>query len=251
MLLPGTSELIKIFPTHLEKGSEIVEFGVNGSIKKFMAISDLEKNEIIVSGVSSEGPYEYILKGSPVESRARLHLGCHKSQDWLLMKRRADLREFLPFWLRLGQNLPTSIQGELIDMKEKLEAEKWLIEQFSLRFASLSFKTNELEWLKGSSQWIEKLFIRQEQDKLIILPCLPPQLHAGRFLGVSLDGFSVDIEWTKKKIRRLTLSPTKNQEIILVTPPFLKTCRINGKRAPLNQKIKLNIDTQFNIDCFS
>ncbi|QLH35365.1 MAG: hypothetical protein HWD61_03745 [Parachlamydiaceae bacterium] len=33
----------------------------------------------------------------------RLSLGNHKSQDWDMVKRRGDLTEILPVWLRLGQ----------------------------------------------------------------------------------------------------------------------------------------------------
>ena len=263
MLLPGTSLLVKIFPTHAEKGGERIDFGVEGPVKKFIAISDLERNEIVISGVGAKGPFKFYLKGEEKGERSRLHLGCHKSQDWLLIKRREDIREFLPFWHRLGQNLPDAVVAEKIEEKSKLDAEKWLIEQFRVRFKGLgvsqdsdehhyglAFQGDPLAWLKGSSYWIEKLFIDEKENVVQLLPCLPPQLHAGRLLGAELHNMTVDLEWTKKTIRRVVLYPRKDLTISLATHPFLKYCRVNGKKVEINRKINLTSCVKLIIDCF-
>ncbi len=263
MLLPGTLDVVRVFPTHVEKGDERIDFGIDGPIKRFMAMADLERNEIVVSGETSKGSYRNLLKGTEVNELPRLHLGCHKAQDWLLIQRRGDIREFLPFWYRLGKNLPETVKAGAIEPKNRLEAEKWLIEQFRIRFGGLGLPRNSdeahygfpfqdkgLEWLKGSSDWIEKLFIYEKENELFILPCLPPQLHAGRLIGVQLTDLRVDMEWTKKQIRRITLYPLRDGELTLIVNPFFKTCRINGARALINQSIKFNANVKVNIDCF-
>ena len=250
MLLPGTCDLVKVFPTHAERGAQVIDFGVKGVISRFMAMNDLERNEIVISGTSSEGPYQHILKGNTPKERSRLHLGCHKAQDWLLMRRRSDMREFLPFWHRLGQNLPETVKGEMIDSKNRLEAQSWLLDQFRLRFEGNSLNVHSLEWLKGSSAWIEKLFLHQEEETLFLLQTLPPQLHAGRLLGAELKGFKIDMEWTKKEIRKLILYPSLDQELILKTSNFFKACRINGIKTSLNKKIKFKSGNRLIFDCF-
>jgi hypothetical protein len=143
-LLPGSSLVVRAYPTRLEifslSGELLVErsWPLEGPVAEFTVEQDLEKGHLRVWGSAENGYYRYRLhatedgvqlvseKGQisseivlgmsttcyslpPLE---RISFGDHHKQEWEGVKRRFTLSEFLPFWFHLGQQLPEK-QGDL------------------------------------------------------------------------------------------------------------------------------------------
>lgn len=192
----------------------------------------------------------------------RLSLGMHKKQEWERVASRLDLKEIFPIWLHFGQATPPApqspLQGtlrllqhcrELIREKRKTEVVSAFKNLFLAGFEALLiprlFDTdyqgilppeegieNEiaLPLLTQGAALIRSLFFQEEHGVLSLLPCLPPEFHAGRYLNLcTRAGDRLDIEWTKKEMRRVILHPV-SQELHLQFPKHLKKCRVRSSR---------------------
>jgi hypothetical protein len=144
-VLPGSTLEFQIFPALMSiqdisqaKPKKIAdhELNIQGPVKDFTVMQDLEKGCISVWGESQNGFFRYHItshKENPgwclhkeKEPKAGLHfnpqvpvgyeikpfkgevlsLGVFKKQDWALVQRRLDLAEIFPFWMQLGQSIP-------------------------------------------------------------------------------------------------------------------------------------------------
>lgn len=268
-LLPGSGWPIQIFPCLIRiyrSEQELTELNLDlqGPVKQFTLFNDLEKGCLTVSGCSSEGWFRYHLIASDDLENIRFHVdraptgrlriqnetdlfkdsgfvpyripacdrlsfGCHKAQDWTLVKRRSSLDEILPFWHRLGQLIPQlpspeHWSGTLSLLKECEETEScWeklllcgfremLVPQLndSLHQGIIKYERIEnispLVLLSEGAKLIRKLFIEQSEGSLLILPRLLPCLPFGRLIDVPLiGGGRVSIEWSKKTIRQVMI----------------------------------------------
>ncbi len=192
------------------------------------------------------------------QSEERLSLGSHKAQDWSLVSRRADLSEIFPVWFRLGQLLPHSHSEDIdsllstcqqqIFSREKLKIFPSFLNLFRAGFDSILAprlidtqhqgfplppvgKGSPLALLTEGSKLIRSLFFSQEGNKIEILPLLPPEFHAGRFVSISCGALgTLDMEWTKKSLRRLVFHSHTNSEIQFIFPKELKSYRLEGER---------------------
>lgn len=196
----------------------------------------------------------------------RLSLGNHKSQDWDGVKKRASLMEIFPFWLCLGQQiknvqevLPTG--GTLALLKRcqqasKTEAYEAFKNLFKIAFEGIlspclhdihhqgidlppvPSHLSPLSLLSEGAKAIRSLFIRHHQKELFILPSLPPEFHCGRYLRISCDSIGfLDLEWTKKKIRRVLFHSKVNGPIKFHFPKDVKHFRLNGHPVDLNDSL--------------
>lgn len=293
-LLPGTFLRLQLFPAliRLEELSQSqpqllreIPVPIQGPVKDFTVQLDLERGFVKVWGFSREGyflyhilPTEYpfeiaidIKKGlshwMPLSSKLpspeqkvlltdRLSLGNHKSQDWEMVKRRGDLTEILPLWLRVGQQvslpLDTPLEGTAALLKNCETAAKdqiydalknvffvafegilspRLIDKDYLGFdlAMPSAIASPLIVLSEGAKIIRALFVRMVQRKIYILPHLPPEFHCGRFIGVHCQGLGwIDMEWTKKMLRRMTFRSEATGPLDFFFPHEIKQFRLNG-----------------------
>lgn len=205
------------------------------------------------------------------QSDCRLSFGNHKAQEWEHVLRRLDLLEIFPFWVRLGQQVPfTALKTEegtafllkeaqralsLNDKKTAMRAFKTLIQVgfreilvpqmedpffqgIPLPAFSSSNNQSPLALLSEGSQTIQSLFVRIQQRTLEILPLLPPEIDCGRFIGVRCGNWGVlDIEWTKKFLRRVVLQTSEPCQIDLVLPLSIKRFRLKIKAKEKGTKI--------------
>lgn len=143
-LLPGSTLACEIYPAKVivtdlaEHAPHVVHeivFDDFGPLNKFYVMQDLEKGEIVVSGVSAKGYIRYSLyalqakrsfclaftkspeKREPIvvgdktsprvvfADRERLFLGVDKAQEWSQVQRRGDMKEILPVWYWLSQSI--------------------------------------------------------------------------------------------------------------------------------------------------
>jgi hypothetical protein len=182
----------------------------------------------------------------------RFSMGVHKAQEWEKIRKRLDLSEVLPLWFHLGQMTPAGNEGQkkgallLLEeclksraAKDKLQLEKSLKHLFISGFGPMFDprvhdperrgiipNTEEdtaaaLSLLKEGAQLIRSLLFTQDENRWQILPCLLPHFHSGRFQGGQLD-----LEWSNRRLKKVILHPTCDQEIILEWPRDLHVCRM-------------------------
>jgi len=194
--------------------------------------------------------------------REKLFLGCLKAQDVEKIRQRRNLSEILPFIFHLGKWTPAILENkvgttrllnqlhELIQKREALKAEKMLLTLFRVGFHGLFCPRLKDEDYQGlieeediveaaspfpllheGSHLIRSLFIQEEGSLLYPLPCLPPSLHAGRLITDEID-----LEWSKKVLRRMILRPTTDRQIQLKLQSELKRFRL---RTNLKEKGKV------------
>lgn len=281
-----------------EKLIATITTDIKGPIQNFTVQLDLEKGRIVVWGNSIDGFFRYSLtvsqngkqllifnekKTHPISFQSdspivsdnqlpyqfkplnRLSLGCHKAQDWTLIKRRQDLKEILPFWLRLGELvLPESetLNGgmafllkqceEAICQKKREEIGKLFLYLFQAGFQGIMTPTlvddthqglnlppmmeeaSPLVLLSYAAKLIAKLFVEFQEDTLSILPALPVEFHSGRLTSHQCENLGhLDLEWSKKTVRRMILIVDCDRKIHLKLPKEIKSFRFQeeGKKS--------------------
>lgn len=321
--IPFTTWEVQVFPTCLYfrnlKTFEDFELrlSIQGGVKDFTVELDLENGLIRVFGTSKEGYIEYLIdrdalhfkklplsgilcgettvhKGaifdlpleaeSIVDPQERLSLGMHRSQDWDLVKRRADLTEIFPQWLRLAALIPKetipSLPNEgtlslLNDCKQAIEKgeKNRIVPIFTLLFQAafqgiLSPRLNDelylglapetdatyspLAILSTGAELIRSLFFKKENNTFSFLPSLPPEFHSGRFM----IGDEIAIEWSKKLIKKIILRSNHTGEVHLKFQSSIQSFRLRhtlkerGKKIFKDQPISLKSGQLIYLDRF-
>ncbi len=185
---------------------------------------------------------------------ARLSLGSHKKLDWDLVQRRHDLTEILPVWYRLGQLTPDQgiVTGDslfddlcgAIEACAKLEVSAHLLALFRTGFTDLMVPTASdtlhlgypkpplpegclpLALLSACHRPLLSLFLRVAEAQVALLPCLPRELVSGRLTGVELPFGTLDMEWTKRKMRRAVVHIAHSGEVAFALHNGLKRFRL-------------------------
>jgi len=200
---------------------------------------------------------------SELPIQERLSLGSHKKQEWEEIKRRADFREIFPIWFRLGSLLNLEERKErdagifclLNECKAAIEShrpervlpafQKLYLTGFRDLFVPrlrdeefqgivpqdmLTAKSSPLYLLTEGAALIRSLFlVSSDNNEFSILPNLPPEFFAGRMLKLSCPPFGeLDLEWTKKSIRRLEFRAEKDGEIHLHFHSALRAFRVRS-----------------------
>jgi hypothetical protein len=191
----------------------------------------------------------------------RLSLGNHKSQDWDLIKRRLDLKEIFPIWHRLSQWIPSkreilqplkgmgiffqqieeilnqnrpdraagiwkqffraAYQGVLVPAWKDEQYQGIVEDYFTPDYSPLILLTEGLHLMR-------RHFIQQEDLHVSLLPTLLPEFHCGRLLAIHLDDRGLlNMEWTKKVIRRFSFYSSKEQNIFFDFR-HVKKCRFKS-----------------------
>lgn len=215
---------------------------------------------------------------SPLE---KVHFGCHKKQDWTLVQRRLNLEEILPFWFALGSQSPcepshfegaaTLLQEceQAIERKDRLEIGSLFLKLFQVGFYGMLtprlFDTDfqgilpekppthkpALVLLEYGARLIKKLFLDIKDSTLFILPCLPVELDAGSFQGAKFSNrLKVDIKWSKKVIRCVTLQSYADQNLRFSLQKGLKSFRLGRKRVPKEALLELKSGKTYFFDRF-
>jgi hypothetical protein len=200
-----------------------------------------------------------------LQTNEQLSLGMHKSQDWDLVKRRQDLKEIFPVWQRLSNFVPESKMGTFslldicrkkIDERAKLEIIPAFLNLFNASFEGIlaprlfddqyqGFSDSEdvsadlspITLAKEGGALIRSLFFKEEDHILHLLPCLPPEFHAGRFINIRcINGDLIDIEWSKKLIRQVIILPAVSSVKKLVLQKSIKSFRLrHGPKEEISQ----------------
>lgn len=301
-LIPKTHVQVRVFPARVEFSEQAIDWELQGPVKNFTVELDLEQEQITVFGMTRSGYLRYhirvqsdsiaiVFDKAPFATQERvlipyggkvcasvpherLSLGMHKLQDWDRMRRRLDLKEIFPIWMRLGQITPCaspsfSNKGNLQLLKKCFECDKQeILPAFTQLFLAASegicvprlYDTDyqgiipiqqaergdplPLEILTQGAALIRSLFFKEEGDLLSLLSCLPPDFHAGRMVDVHThSGDRVDIEWSKKQMRSLCIRPQTERQVHLQLSKYLRTCRVRtghkdkGAQCTINEGI--------------
>lgn len=221
-------------------------------------------------------------------AREKIHFGCHKSQDWELIRRRGQLREIIPLWLALSQQIPETCSDRtpmppmldelsvLIQKGAQQDIAAVLVRLFRLCFDTmlLPYASDVHHWgssgqdpelkpvsfalLRYSGALLRSLFFQVDAEgRGIVLPCLPSELPAGRLVGLDrLPGVTIDLEWSKKRVRRLILTAKETKEVRFcfstkeVSFRFRKTARDRGSTLDVNAPLSLEAGERYCLDCF-
>lgn len=316
-LLPGSTLRFQIFPALLRvfdistaypKFLEEISVPVKGPVQEFTVQLDLERGWILVWGKTEEEFFRYIIQAGETSIHVdvqkglsswhpqelfsripythqpfnkkweRLSLGNHKSQDWEMVSRRADLGEILPALLALGQQVPDTFyfadEGTTSLLLECQNASKLIVYPTFINFFKASFEgilsprlvdeqhqgfslktpslpLSPLVLLSRGAKTIRSLFVHTHAKEISILPKLPPQFHCGRFLGVQCEDFgALDLEWSKKAPRRLLFKAYKTEVLHFHFPHEITDFRLNGKRHLVKDPIEVISGEQYIFDRF-
>ncbi len=244
LLIPGTHDVVQLYPQ-------------GNPARDFTAELNLKQGEIRVWGKG----YKEIISAKGEAPTEELSLGSHKKQDWDLMIRRLDLREFLPLWLRLGQwTPPVPIDSGPSLLQKALEASheeiyQALVDLLRTGFTGIFVPTAEdlhrwgyplppvtgnlFQLLTEGAKLIRALFF-QEEESLCFLPKLAPQFHCGKMTGLKWSLGTLDFEWSRKKLRKVTLVCEKSGKVLCHFPKSLKCFRVRKKE-------QLDVDTPFDV----
>lgn len=227
----------------------------------------------------------------PLVSQERLSLGSHKKQDWESIVRRGDFKEIFPIWFRLGSllKLPKR-EGKDLGMFELLKqcrdavdssASEKIIPVFRNLFlagfsnmllprlfdedfqgilpatAPLS-EASPLYLLSEGAEIIRSLFISVEnENKIAILPHLPPEFFAGRMVHLDCAGLgTLDLEWSKKTVRSVAFYSSQNAEITFKFRSSLRSFRLRqtlkeqGRRVACGDSLEIKSDRLYLLDQF-
>lgn len=159
----------------------------------------------------------------------RLSLGSHKAQDWDLVLRRRDLKEILPPLYLLSQKVP-----DLIWTQNPFVNQKSIETFFDSSFSHILAPREEGSGphLFQEAFWkIRSLFFIEEKERFCYLPKNP--FPEGRMLNIQTRIGVLDMEWSKKLLRRGVFKAKKTDEMFLDLPKEIKTCRV---KTDLNEK---------------
>lgn len=191
-LIPGTDTIVEAFPNLLRIGTEEIPIDISSG---FTLQQDLMRNCVWVFGKN----FRKRIDGVSLSEIEKLSLGSHKSQDWDMVLRRMDMAEILPVLYDLGQK---SKRGTPIDISN--------YEEFC-RDSFQSIAVPRAPFLREVFQKIRSHFILDNGKEIILLPDNP--FPHGRLLNVQTQFGTLDIEWTKHKMRRAIFHPTNTGEI--------------------------------------
>ena len=242
-----------------EQGIEILfertpSEGVGCSVPELKKQALMKNKDLLLLPISKE----HSLSEIPQE---RLSLGIHKAQDWDLVCRRQEMQEILPVWLRLssfipkvedprrseGTLLPLIECEEILKQDKKIEIIPALQRTFLVAFSNIMLPRLEDEQFQGivfsdlkispdlspllllqrGGALIRSLFFQEESNTVSLLPHLPPQLFAGRYIGIKRkNGDLIDLEWSKKLLQRVIYRSTESQTLLLSLQKSIRRFRL-------------------------
>lgn len=240
--IPGTQIEVISYPSRIVVGDRVNE--IEAPVKQFSHFVDLERCCVCIT---SEKYRWYVWPTGEVKKERpsarpceRLFLGCQKKQDWELIRRRCDMREILPIWFQLGQMYSAKGSVDFPDVPPEgvvEEFEKLFLKGFRDIFVpratdedfhglgNVGVHGDVAALLSEGAKLIRALFI----DENHILPKLPPQFPAGKFCNLQMPYGELNIEWTKKQVRRVVLKAKVDADFSFVFPRAIKSYRVNGK----------------------
>ncbi|HSX11832.1 MAG TPA: hypothetical protein VLF94_08970 [Chlamydiales bacterium] len=287
-IIPGTCLEIEAFPTLLKVANTEIKLKLTGPVKDFTLEQDLEKDCVRVYGKAKEGFFRLKIEATdagldiavekgplkshhiPLETQyvhkhpcERLSLGNHKAQDWDLVQKRCDLKEFLPVLFALGQKIPLippqkpSGTARLLELPSDRSDLEWALEAlFKAAFTKILIprliddqhhglvsdepvQGNRFYLVQEGAKLVRSLFFRQNERRIAFLPNLPISLDCGRMVGLQAPGIGeIDFEWSKKVLRQVAIRASTPGEVILELQSEIKSLRVRKSMKDKGRRLK-------------
>ena len=153
------------------------------------------------------------------------------------------MAEVFPFWLRLGTMTPAtnfvaqgtaalltvdSLQNLFLAGFEGILFPRLQDEGFhGFTLPALNQEMSPAVLLSEGARLIRSLFFQQEEQRIYILPLLPHEFSAGRFINIDCGSAGqLDFEWRSRKLRRMVFRCQQDDVFQFVFPKKLKTYRL-------------------------
>lgn len=273
--VPYSHYTAEIYPSNVIFRSliddEVVSFPfeASGAIDQFTALCDLERGYITVSFKSSGAFHRYKIfydqkihvakedTGIPLRVlKERFALGNTKQQQIEKVRSRMDLEEILPLWFMLGQTMPdAAMYPNLIHLQQALRlcqaSTRGLFVPDLARHAQFGEASptaeNPLQLLNGMQKAIRSFFFEEKSGVQHILPGQLQGLDSGRITGLEFSLGTIDIEWTKHQLRRMTVHALKSGKLDISLPKYVQSFRL---RPTLSEKASRQLDITAGSDYF-
>jgi hypothetical protein len=213
-----------------------------------------------------------------MQSSEKIFLGCSKEQDFDMIRRRCDLSEILPLWMRLGQLTPLSSCSQepsgvfsLLDScktkivsKQKNEITPILKEVFLAGFHGIlcprssdddhqgiicqtsSSGQSPLYLLSEGARLIRSLFFQESSHALSFIPCLPSEFVCGRFVSIKTASADlIDFIWSKKTMKMIKIQPGVSRCVLLEFPADIARFRL--RKSLLDKGLSLNVGDEVHL----
>lgn len=222
-------------------------------------------NEVILLDERSKNVEKLTVMQSSFQAKKtpKLSFGATKKQDVYSIRRRVDPAEYLPLLYHIGKKYPqdkevTQGLGALVQDIENAITQKQTEEilthfntLFLYGFESIfspvlhdvlhsgliegHLKTAPHAVLAKIADLIEQMLFQEIRGTLTLLPALPSKLVCGRMTRIPFSLGEIDIEWTKKKLRRAVIRIQKTGSFSLTIPQKYTSFRVRrpGSHASL------------------
>ena len=192
-------------------------------------------------------------------NREEFHFGSHRPKEVDRILRDQNLDEIAPIWLRMGAICPPQFcktnsdlgggfdlfpqEGQTADYNSVLCAMLALLfprdlvpevvdaghQGFCLSPLKMEHTEASLSFLEKSSQLFRSCLIRNEGEKLFLLPHLPKGLPHGKGTHLSLNEVEeVSFRWNSKRVRSLSFSVKQNDATLDIRIAKANRCRIKS-----------------------
>lgn len=189
------------------------------------------------------------------KKRPRLSFGCHKKQDVYQILHRLQPMEYLPLLYEIGNGYPQEEIpengigkilkeiGTAIERKNKVEIipafTRFVMVGLESIFSPVLHDAYHMGVIQGHlnvsphivlaqlAGYIEQMLFVEKEGGVHLLPALPPELPHGKLIGIPFSLGTIDIEWTKKKLRCVQLTIEKSGRFELVLPKQIQSFRIH------------------------
>jgi len=249
----------------LEKGYVKV-FGETKEGRISYRLAHIENDLVLFDERTKEATKTAVLQPSfQKQAIPKLSFGCHKKQDVYQIFRRMNPEEYLPLLYQIGRGYPADEVPErgvgdllhtiktVIETKNRVEIipafHQFVMAGFESIFSPVLHDSTHSGIIQGHlnvsphiilatlARLIEAMFVLEKEGALHLLPALPPQLHHGKFIRVPFSLGSIDIEWTKKKLRRVQLHVQKAGRVEFSLPRDMHSYRVTrSKKLPSETK---------------
>ncbi len=262
-IMPGTGKRIVVYPTMVDQQP----LPITGPVQGFTHQLDLERGCVWIFGHAKSGYFRQRISSMPsLPVVERLYLGVDKTQDWELVRRRADPAEYLPFWYRLGQMVPPSEATggtarflhewrQAIQSKDRQAVLEPVRNLFLCGFEGLLAPRlqdtdyngfalglpeptdNPLALLSQGAWLIREMLVSVGEQNLHFLPVLPPEFSNGRLIKTPLGPLTISLEWSKKLLRRLILTTQTVGEWNLQFQTSLRSFRLRHSESDRGERL--------------
>jgi len=267
----------------LEKGRVEVRGKAESGFFRFFLLAEESAIKLISLKGSLESKTLATAEELPLPPKERLSLGINKQQDWQMVLRRSDPTEILPFWLRLAAWTPgrphelNENRGTYALLQKGEKTKQYALLKNAIEgcfegmltpriddglLGLISFEKfpddlSPLPLLHLGAGLIRSLFITFDEEEIALLPHLPPEFHAGRFLHITTPhGDTLSLEWSKKQLKKVHLKAATTRILNWKFPRALSSYRLRlgratrGERLSTKEPLKIESGREYHLDRF-